>query len=180
MCFSELEMDKEKAYYQSNMTTQEAVNAGMGIIDGGATKTLGSVYAMEKLMAINREKHGQDGIMGVDPSNTPTFGFGNSSRDTCLSTTEVAIQAGDKPGVLQVHTLDKGTGPILASIHTLRQLGAIIDFSNDLAVFKKLDGKKIIPLAQSASGHQMLSLSDDLFKNAVVCQNDIPSLADHC
>ena len=174
----------EKAYYQGDpgeglLTTSEAIQKGYGILDGGATKTLGSVYALERLMELNQSKHGHDGIQGVDPDNTPTFGFGNSSRDTCLSTAQLSISAGQKPGVLQVHTLDKGTGPILVSIATLRQLGAMIDFEADLAVFRKLDPKKVVPLRQSASGHQMLSLTDDLFKEAKDCQTAVPSLSDY-
>ena len=129
-------------------------------------------------MAQNVEKHGENRILGVDPDNTPTFGFGNSSKDKCLSTTQVGIRADDKPGVLQVHTLDKGTGPILVSVHTLRQLGALIDFSTNLAVFRNLDRRKVVPLVQSASGHQMVSLSDDLYKDAKVYAHDIPSLSE--
>ena len=183
VCFAET--NGEKAYYHSAdpdqelLTTSEAVEQGFGIIDGGATKTLGSVYALECLMEKNQAKHGHDGIQGVDPQNTPTFGFGNSSRDTCLSTAQLSISAGNQPGVLQVHTLDKGTGPILVSISTLRQLGAVIDFEANLAVFRKLDAKKIVPLRQSASGHQMVSLTDDLFKNAKECPEAIPSLSDY-
>ena len=183
VCFTENKDTQEKAYYQMSgeacpMSTHEAVEKGMGIIDGGATRTLGSVYALEKLMAQNVEKHGENRILGVDPDNTPTFGFGNSSKDKCLSTTQVGIRADDKPGVLQVHTLDKGTGPILVSVHTLRQLGALIDFSTNLAVFRNLDRRKVVPLVQSASGHQMVSLSDDLYKDAKVCAHDIPSLSE--
>ena len=63
---------------------------------------------------------------------TPTFGFGNSSRNQCISTAKVQIQAGDKKGILQVHALEEGQGPVLLSISTLRALGAIIDFEKDL------------------------------------------------
>ena len=183
VCFTESNDSQEKAYYQISgemgpMTTQEAVEKGMGIIDGGATRTLGSVYALEKLMEMNMSKYGENRILSVDPENTPTFGFGNSSKDKCLSTTQVGIRAAEKPGVLQVHTLDKGTGPILVSVQTLRQLGAMIDFSTNLAVFRNLDRRKVVPLVQSASGHQMVSLSDDLYKDAKVCANDIPSLSE--
>lgn len=40
------------------LSTQEAIDAGIGIIDGGATKTLASVHAIEKLMEVNNQKHG--------------------------------------------------------------------------------------------------------------------------
>ena len=57
-------------------TTQEAIEAGMGIIDGGATRTLSSVFALEKLMACNVAKYGRDGVTEIDVNDRPTFGFG--------------------------------------------------------------------------------------------------------
>ena len=63
------------------MNTEEAMKAGMAVLDGGATKTLGSVKAMEALMAKNKAQDGNDGILGIDPRNRPTFSFGNSSVD---------------------------------------------------------------------------------------------------
>ena len=100
-------------------TTQEAIEAGMGIIDGGATRTLSSVFALEKLMACNVAKYGRDGVMEIDVNDRPTFGFGNPSKDTCISTAKIENGANDKPGELKIQALDKGTGPILSCQLTL-------------------------------------------------------------
>ena len=162
------------------MSTQEAIEAGMGIIDGGATKTLASVHAIEKLMEVNNQKHGETRVMEVNLEEQPTFGFGNSSKDTCVSTAKLGIQANQKPGMLKIHALDKGQGPILVSVDTLRALGAVIDFEHDLAVFRKLDDQKLIQLQRSASGHQLISLSDDLYSQAKDCKSPVPSLAEFC
>ena len=67
----------------SQMTTEEAVDQGYGIIDGGATRTMGSVHALKAIAANNIEKYAEDKILAVDPTDRPTFGFGNSSRDRC-------------------------------------------------------------------------------------------------
>ena len=161
-------------------TTKGAVRAGYGVIDGGATKTLGSVHAVEALMECNRAKHGSDGVTLVDPENRPVFGFGNSSQDQCLSTAHMRLTADQKPGMLQIHTLDKGEGPILISIKTLRSLKAVIDFENDLMVLRALDASKAIPLERSAAGHQLLPLSEDLFERAITCKTQVPSIRDMC
>ena len=71
------------------MTTSEAVNMGKAIIDCGATKSLGSVYALEKVMQLS-----SNGINHVDVNDKPVFGFGNSSEDRCVSTLHVNLQAG--------------------------------------------------------------------------------------
>lgn len=52
------------------------------MIDGGATKTLASVYALEKLASINEAKYGNNGFAGSDTTEKPTFGFWNSWKDT--------------------------------------------------------------------------------------------------
>ncbi|OLQ02730.1 hypothetical protein AK812_SmicGene14406 [Symbiodinium microadriaticum] len=104
---------------QGPMTTAEAMAAGIGIIDGGATKTLASVTALEQLMRRNEELRGNPGIKEVDVQTRPTFSFE------------------------QVHTIQEGSGPLLISVETLRSLGAVIDFGEDLAVFRKAMTSKI-------------------------------------
>ena len=168
------------AAYGQSKSTQEAIDAGMGILDGGATRTLASVHALERLMEANEKKYGTNGVLKVDTEEKPTFGFGNSSKDTCISTAKVEISANQQPGVIKIHALDKGTGPILISVDTLRSLGAVIDFTADLVAFRALDKHKVIPLERSSSGHQLLSLTDDLYRNARHCEQAVPSLADLC
>eukprot|EP00435_Cladocopium_sp_Y103_P052136 s512_g16.t1 len=131
-------------------------------------------------MEVNEKKYGETRVKEVNVDDQPTFGFGNSSRDTCVSTTKMRISANQQPGLLKIHALDKGQGPILISVDTLRSLGAVIDFENDLAVFRNLDKNKVIPLERSASGHQLISLSDDLYRNARNCNSPVPSLAEFC
>ncbi|CAE7501028.1 unnamed protein product [Symbiodinium necroappetens] len=158
------------------MTTAEAVREGYAILDGGATRTLASVHAIECLMQQNQALHGDARIHDVDVDNTPTFGFGNSSSDRCVSTVSVGLKADGKDGEITIHALNKGEGPILLSVATLRKLGAVLDFENDLVVFRRLNGKKIIKVGRSATGHQTLSLKDDLYTNAQEATQEVPSL----
>lgn len=162
------------------MSTAEAVKAGYGVIDGGATKTLGSIHALQAVMDKNVSLHQDGRVLRVDTQEKPSFGFGNSSRDTCCSTTTLGITADDRPGELKVHTLDKGEGPILLSISMLRSLGAIIDFEHDLVAFRHLNPNKIIQAVRSAAGHQLLPLSEDLYSAALDAGKPAPSLRDFC
>ena len=127
-------------------------------------------------MAKNREQRGHDGVRGIDPSNRPVFSFGNSSRNRCASTVQMLLEAAGKPGHLQIHTLEEGKGPILLSVETLRTLKAVIDFENDVLVFRALDDTKLIPVSRSATGHQLIPLSSDLYKNAWKATQAVPSL----
>lgn len=164
----------------SALSTEDAVKKGYGIVDGGATKTLASVYALEAVASENLRKHQDDKIIDIDPTNKPTFGFGNSSRNQCCSTAKIGIRAGNQEGVLQVHAIEEGTGPLLLSISTLRALGAVIDFEADLIAFRRLDDRRLIKAERSQSGHQLLPMTEDLFKGSVQCHKPVPSLREFC
>ena len=162
-----------------HLTTDEAVNQGYGIIDGGATRTMGSIHALKAIASMNMEKYQDDKILSVDPTDRPTFGFGNSSRGQCARTTELQIKAGAKSGVLKIHALDKGSGPILLSVATLRALKAVIDFEEDLIVFRGLNPCVAVQMQRSSSGHQLLPLTEDLYSRGIPCDS-IPSLRSFC
>jgi hypothetical protein len=146
------------------------------VIDGGATKTIGSVYALEKIMSLNQRKTGKTGVLAVDTDECPVFGFGNSTEERCVSTLALGLRADGREGQLKVHALDRGSGPVLISIDTLRKLGAIIDFQSDVACFRALNDRKLVSLERSATGHQMLPLTEDLLANAVDLEKPVPSL----
>ena len=180
VCYVHAEGEEDALTASDEMSTSEATRLGYGVIDGGATKTLASVTALEALVERNMDKHNNGRVISVDTDNKPLFGFGNSTKDKRLSTTRMGITAANKDGELTIHTLDKGDGPILVSIATLRSLKAIIDFENDLVVFRALDDQRVVPLTRSKAGHQLISLSDDLYKDALPCTEKIRSLKDFC
>ena len=111
------------------VTTQEAMASGKAVIDCGAAKSLGSVRALENLTQLSSH-----GVCQMDTQDRPVFGFGNSSEDRCVSTLHLKIRAGEKPGVMKIHALDRGSGPVLLSVATLKALGAILDFSDGTMV----------------------------------------------
>ena len=158
------------------ISTSEAVAQGMAVIDGGATQTIGSVKALEAVLAKNRQKYGTSGLKGVNVDEPPTFSFGNSTENRCLSTAQLHVQANGGAGELRVHTLECGESPILLSIQTLRSLKAIIDFESDTVVFRALDPHRLVDLTRGSSGHQLLSLTEDLLSNSTTTTRAVPSL----
>ncbi|CAE7350905.1 unnamed protein product [Symbiodinium sp. CCMP2592] len=142
ICFSEAALAANTN--EELMTTQEAMKKGWCVVDGEATRTLGSMVALQSVLDCNAANLGQTKLLKVDTERRPTFSFGNSSENTCVSTVELGVQAGTKEGKLTVHALDAGSGPVLLSVASLRSLGAIIDFSEDLMVFRNLDEKRIV------------------------------------
>jgi hypothetical protein len=161
------------------LTTAQAVATGRGVIDGGATKTIGSVYALERIMSLNQTKKGSPGVQSVDTQECPVFGFGNSTEERCVSTLALDLQAGGRQGQLKVHALDRGAGPVLISVDTLRKLGAVIDFRADVACFRALNDKKLVRLERSVTGHQMLPLTEDILDQAIELECAVPSLRDY-
>ena len=173
ICFNEIQQA-----LAAGISTADAARQGKAVIDGGATRTLASVAAMEHIMAINAQKKGNNGILGVNLQERPTFGFGNGSENHCASTIQLQVQANDRAGELKVHCLDRGSGPLLLSVEALRKLKAVIDFDADLICFRALDDKKLIQAERSQTGHQLLPVTEDLYSQALTATRAIPGLGD--
>ena len=104
-------------------STADAVEEGFAIIDGSATKTLGSMHAVEALLRCNQERHGDARLAELD---NPCLVSGTARRAA-----SAPAKWGSQP-VAKVdrcryttHTLNQGVGSILFSIDALRTLGAI-------------------------------------------------------
>ena len=175
VCFS----NNEQQALSVGMSTDEAVRNGMAVVDGGATRTLASIPALEHIMKINVKEKGFDGLVGMSLQDRPTFSFGNGTQDQCASTIKLQLDAAEKKGELTVHCLDRGEGPLLLSIDALRRLDAIIDCRNDLICLRALDPKRLIKVQRSQTGHQLLPLTQDIFKDALCAQQPVPSLAEY-
>ena len=168
--------ESQEAALGTGIPTSVAMQQGKCVVDSGATKSIGSVAALEQLMKQNLQQSGATGVEAVDVDDRPTFNFGNSSEDQCSSTVEMKLKAGGQDGRLRVHALNVGQGPILLSIAALRSLGAIIDFREDLMCMRELDPNRVISLERSSTGHQLIDLSSDLYQNATVVAPAVPSL----
>ena len=176
--FLALHANDEKIGNAAWLSTDGVVSQGKAVLDGGATRTIGSIAALEQVASLNAEKRGTTGVSKIDFEDRPVFGFGNSSRNQCASTAELSVPLGGRNGTLKVHALDQGSAPILLSVHSLRALGAVIDFEHDLAVFRKADASRMIPLERSAAGHQVMPLTEDAYEHAIRLREPLKSLKD--
>lgn len=140
---------------------ESIVNAGHAIIDGGATSSVGSVDALEKILELQRAS-GFEGEVSVEPSSRPNFRFGNNGRKQCLSTTALSVPLNEQQGSMRIHVHDIEGQPVLLSVAALRALKATIDFEHDEMILKAVDPSRIIQLERAASGHQLFPLAADI------------------
>lgn len=153
------------------------LDAGKAIIDGGATSTVGSTDAMERIAEINVNR-GADHRCEVSLDEKPSFRFGNNGRKTCLSTAHLPVPLGGAVGQMKVHVHDVPGQPVLLSIAALRSLGAVIDFSKDQMILTKVSPDRVINLERTGGGHQVFPLTSDIFENSLRRQSPFVSLVD--
>ena len=55
-------------------------------------------------------------------------------------------------------------------------LGAMIDFQAKMVVLRNIDATKILPLEQTATGHLVVPLSEDLLAKALNAVQKVPGL----
>ena len=137
----------------------------MGVVDSGATASLGSVEALEAISQANTEKHGKP-MMTVDVTKKPIFRFGNGARSECLSTVQMGMGAGEKKGILEVHVHEAKGQPVLISRKALKALGAVIDFETGDVLYKKVDRSKVTRFVEAENGHLLMPLTGNLLQDA--------------
>lgn len=159
------------------MAATQALEQCMGIIDSGATASLGSIDAMENIVKRNLAQTGEARV-GLDLEKKPTFKFGNGQTKTCVSTAQVQMDAGDRRGCMEVHVHDTPQQPILVSRKALKSLGAVIDFENNQVIYSNIDDKAVIRLVEAENGHLLMPLTGNLTAGGVARQTSFRSLSD--
>ena len=147
------------------ISTEQALEGCMGIIDSGATSSLGSVEALEKIMLNNIQQSG-DSKMAIDLQRRPTFKFGNGQKKDCLSTVTVGVGAGCKEGHMEIHVHDTPGQPVLVSRKALKALGAVIDFGESKAIYTKVDPSQVVPLKEAENGHLLMPITGNILAGA--------------
>ena len=154
----------------SKMTTYEAMTKGYGVLDPGATRTMGSMVALEHAREASMALQNRDNVSEVNLDDKPTFGFADSESAQCSSTVLLQLPVSDHNLKLRVHALDKGTVPVLLSIDTLKKLHAIVDYGNNEVVFSNIDPCKRVSLETTATGHQVIPLAADFMSGAQILE----------
>ena len=159
------------------LQTKEVENemAGYGVIDSGATETVGSLPALEALMGARVKAGGCNEVKVVD---TPPkrFKFGNGEHGYSASYLLIPQNVGDVKIHLGIYTLDVVGVPVLIGIRTLRRLKTVIDFERCVAVFSAVDPFLGIPLRRSKAGHLLLNLTEDLLSQGFRLDNVPPAV----
>ena len=105
--------------------TNEHDSKGKGVIDSGATRTVASALAMERLA----EELGPARIR-IDTNRRPRFKFGNGSRGIASSTAFIRYADVGEIEIAVIET-DRYV-PVLISIALLRQIKAVINFETGM------------------------------------------------
>eukprot|EP00969_Alexandrium_andersonii_P371875 15480471-Alexandrium_andersonii.AAC.1 len=90
-------METEKNKGNGGARRLRKMPLGYGIIDCGATGTVGGLDTLEALAKRNAEKHG-DTRMKLDASDRPTYTFADGKSRRALGVAEFTVEAGGKPG----------------------------------------------------------------------------------
>ncbi|CAK0831936.1 unnamed protein product, partial [Prorocentrum cordatum] len=137
-----------------------ATESGHGIIDSGATNTIGGIEAIENLNEI-LAKRGHP-PMEIDLNDRPVFKFGNGEVKRVLCKVKFSLLVGGTKVSIMVHAVEAPGIPILVSIETLNNLGAVIDFEASVGIFKRIDSTEMISFPRSRTGHLLIDLTCDL------------------
>ena len=102
---------------------------GYGVLDTGATETVGSLEAIE-FISQQRLKHFGPEEIGVDPKRRKRFKFGNAEEKYAESFVLLPQTVNGNKTTLGVYTLDVPGVPILFGVKTMWRLGAVINVRN--------------------------------------------------
>ena len=136
---------------------------GYGVLDLGATETVGSLEALESLMALRHQQAGEDEQIQVftGPSVNKPFRFGNGGIKFSESYVLIPQRLGEARVMLGLYTIDANKVPILIGMKTLEKLGAIIDVQGQCMVLANVAPDFKIPLGKSHAGHLLVDLTSD-------------------
>eukprot|EP00974_Lingulodinium_polyedra_P020776 2010358-Lingulodinium_polyedra.AAC.1 len=135
----------------------EAERRGKGLLDCGATDSVGGYQAVEDLMPMATQERGQDAVQ-VDLKDQPVYRFGNGGQMQCLSKAYIQVSPQGCLSQMDIHALPTPNVPVLISRKSLRALQATVNFANGRAVFGAIDPQAVVQLEESPGGHLWMDL----------------------
>ena len=136
LCYTEIKEfeqekgeDKDLTEWATAMATSGQMYPGFGIVDSGATETVGSLEAIEAVMQRRRAALGLETV-SVFPDAARSFRFGNGEEKSASSYLHLPQLLNHQRVSLGVFSLDVPGVPILIGIKTLKKLGATVDFES--------------------------------------------------
>ena len=137
------------------------------MIDCGATKSMGSWEALDGLARMNEQRHGSTRF-SLDRTKKTWYTFANGKRQQSEGEVAFKVNAGGRTGDCKINCLNTTGVPILLSVQSLSQMGAIIDFSTGAAFFRHLTDQSFVQLERASNGHLYLSLVEDLLSQPIL------------
>ena len=149
----------ETAAFAKNM-----MDRGMGIVDLGCTDSMGGMEALDAVARLNRERHGESRLLGVDLAHKPLYSFGDGEKGRAYGKVTFKVHAGRREGDISINGFEKDV-PILISKRVMARLGAVLDCSNGVVYFTKISMQPV--QLEEHDNHYYMSLVDDLLANKV-------------
>ena len=137
------------------------------MIDCGATKSMGSWEALDGLARMNEQRHGSTRF-SLDRTKKTWYTFAYGKRQQSEGEVAFKVNARGRTGYCKINCLNTTGVPILLSVQSLSQMGAIIDFSAGAAFFRHLTDQSFVQLERDSNGHLYLSLVEDLLSQPIL------------
>ena len=125
---------------------------GLGLLDGGATRTVGSVAQLQPLVDQAREQGYDVDMM----ASAMKFTFAGGDQEHSQSTVLLPVPDFDGERI-EVQTVANEATPILLGVDTLQKFGLVVDYAYDRAYSFTL--QKMIPVQRLPSGHLAIRLA---------------------
>lgn len=130
------------------------------VIDTGATETVGSMDALDRILTLRQELYGPEQVT-IDTKVTKEFRFGNGQTRAASSFVYLPQVVNGEHTTLGVFAIDVPNIPVLVGIKTLQRLGAVMDIGGKCLEFQHLFPGCKVPLIRGANGHLLLDLCCD-------------------
>ena len=126
---------------------------GLGLIDGGATRTVGSVEQVQKLVDATHA----DGRKVKMVQSAVQFTYAGGDRDSSSTAVEVPVPALDNETV-RIQTVSNRDTPLLLGADTLRRFGLVVDYAHNRVYSHRL--QREIAVVILPSGHLAINLTE--------------------
>ena len=156
-----------EVHTETSMFAKEALETGKALIDCGASKSMGSQEALDGLARMNEQRHGSTRF-SLDRSKKTWYTFANGTRQQSEGEVAFNVNAGGRTGECKINCLNTTGVPILLSVHSLSQMGAIIDFSTGAAFFRHLADQAFVQQERESNGQLYLSLVEDMLSQPIL------------
>ena len=137
------------------------------MIDCGAAKSVGPWEALDGLSRMNERRHGSTRF-SLDRTKKTWYTPANGTKQQSEGEAAFKVNAGGRTRECKINCLNTTGVPILLSVHSLSQMGAIIDFSTGAAFFRHLADQPFVQLERESNGHLYLSLVEDMLSQPIL------------